>query len=121
MPDSPIKRGQQQGEHLAKHTETPASGLVDEITARSLAEERNLPEVEIDAALHGETVALANAVLDWIDREEKVLVAHHGLLEGRKRYRPVKMLRNWARKHETGRRRNSGTGGSRQGPGRTDT
>ena len=50
---------------------------------------------------------LAESVLDWIDREEPELVKAHGLLEGRRLYRPVKMLRNYCRKYQTGRR-NSG-------------
>lgn len=78
--------------------------LVDQAEARRLAEVHGLPEIEIDAALHGESMELAESVLSWIDAEEKKLVRAYGLLEGRARYKPVRMLKDYARKHGTGRR-----------------
>ena len=82
--------------------------VVDELEAYRIAEAHNMPPLEVDAALHGESVDLAESVLDWIDREESKLVKAYGLLEGRRRYQPVKMLRNYCRKYQTGRRRSSG-------------
>lgn len=100
---------------------TGPARVVDSEGARLLAEQYNLPPIEVDAALFGESTETAHAILGWIDRQERVLTDRHGLLEGRRRYRPVRMLRNWARKHEAGRRRNSGTGGSRHTSGQTET
>lgn len=91
----------------------PNTDLVDEARTRELADEYNLPVIELDAALFGETVQTAHGVLDWIDREERVLTARHGLLQGRRRYKPVKMLRNWAAKHGTGRRKTAHTAANR--------
>ena len=84
-----------------------AMRVVDEAEAYRLAEAHNMPPLEVDAAFFGERVDLAESVLDWIDREESELVKAHGLLEGRRRYKPVRMLRNYCRKYQTGRR-NSG-------------
>ncbi len=81
---------------------------VGEAEARKLAEEHGLPEIEIDAALYGESVELAESILSWIDAEEAKLTKAQGLIQGRKLYKPVRMLRNYARKYGTGRRRNSG-------------
>jgi hypothetical protein len=84
---------------------------VDEAEARKLAEKHGLPEIEIDAALYGESVELAESILSWIDAEEDKLTKAHGLIAGRKLYKPVRMLRSYARKYGTGRRntnRNSG-------------
>lgn len=77
--------------------------IVDEDKAHELAEAHGLPPIEVDAALFGEDLSLAEAVLTWIDDEEWRLRAAHGLLEGRKRYQPSRMLRNYARKNRTGR------------------
>jgi hypothetical protein len=77
---------------------------VDEVEARRLAEVRGLPEIELDAALYGESMDLVESVLSWIDDEEKRLIRAYGLLEGRARYKPVRMLKDYARKHGTGRR-----------------
>lgn len=81
--------------------------VVDEAEARRLADEHGLPELEIDAALYGESVELAESVLSWIDDEEGKLTKAHGLIEGRKRYRPVRMLKSYARRHQTGRYRHA--------------
>lgn len=78
--------------------------LVDEVQVRRLAEAHGLPEIEVDAALFGEPVQTAESVLAWIDAEEKKLVRAYGLLEGRARYKPLRMLKNYARKYGTGRR-----------------
>lgn len=80
--------------------------VVDEAEARRLAETHNMPPLEVDAALFGESTELAESVLRWIDDEESKLTKAHGLIEGRKRYRPVRMLKNYARKYQTGRYRN---------------
>ena len=80
---------------------------VDEAEARRLAEAHNMPPLEVDAALFGESVEHAQRILDWVDAEEGKLVKAHGLLEGRRRYKPVRMLNNYARKYGTGRRRTS--------------
>lgn len=88
--------------------QTPAARIprtVDEAEARRLAEAHGLPEIEVDAALLGETVEYAERVLDWIDREEARLVRTHGLIAGRKRYKPLRMLKSYARKYRTGRYR----------------
>lgn len=79
--------------------------VVDEAEAYRLAEAHNMPPLEVDAALFGESTELAESVLHWIDEEEGKLTKAHGLIEGRKRYRPVRMLKNYARKHQTGRHR----------------
>lgn len=84
-----------------------AAPAVDEEAARKLADQHGLPEIEVDAALYGEDLRLAESVLSWIDAEEGKLVREHGLIEGRKRYRPVRMLKSYARKYGTGRRRAS--------------
>lgn len=89
------------------HSESTANNpeqLVDEQTAYRLAEEHNLPPIEVDAALHGVPLQTAKGVLKWVDEEEHRLTRAHGLIRGRRLYRPVKMLRNWSRKHRTGRR-----------------
>lgn len=86
------------GENTA---EDPAE-FVDEQTAYRLAEEHSLSPIEVDAALHGERVDVARGILRWIDEQEGRLVREFGLLEGRKRYRPVSMLRNWSRRHGAG-------------------
>jgi hypothetical protein len=88
-------------EQTAPHT----TRLVDEAEAYRLAETHNMPPLEVDAALFGESVAYAESVLSWIDGEEGKLVKAYGLLEGRARYKPVRMLKNYARKYATGRRR----------------
>lgn len=77
--------------------------IVDHEQARQLAEAHGLPEIEIDAALYGEPITRAEHVLRWIDAEEWRLRERHGVLEGRRRYRPTKMLRDYARKNRTGR------------------
>lgn len=81
-----------------------ATPVVDEAEAYRLAEAHNMPPLEVDAALFGECTELAESVLSWIDQEEGKLVKAYGLLEGRKRYKPVRMLKNYSRKHATGRR-----------------
>lgn len=88
----------------------PNGTLVDDREALRLAEEHGLPPIEVDAALFGESVEHAESVLCWIDREESKLTTEHGLLEGRRRYRPVRMLRSYARKYRTGRYRFTGEG-----------
>lgn len=85
-----------------------ATRLVDEQEAHRLAEAHNMPPVEVDAALYGESVDFAESVLEWIDREESKLVKTFGLIDGRRRYQPVKILRDYCRKYGTGRRRSSG-------------
>lgn len=85
--------------------DTDLVDLVDDTSCRELAEAYGLPLIELDAALHGETLDRAHRVLGWIDREERLLTARYGILEGRRRYRPVNMLKNYAKKHGTGRRR----------------
>jgi hypothetical protein len=80
--------------------------LVDEAEAHRLAAEHGLPPLEVDAALFGETVDHAESVLRWIDAEEGKLVRAHVLLAGRKLYKPMRMLKDYARKHRTGRYRN---------------
>lgn len=88
----------------SQSTERHTPDLVDEHTAHRLAEEHNLPPIEVDAALHGVPVQRALGVLKWVDDEEYRLTRKHGLVEGRRLYRPVGMLRAWSRKHTTGRR-----------------
>ena len=92
---------------MSAQQQQTAPRVVDEQEAYRLAEAHNMPPLEVDAALYGESVNVAESVLDWIDREESKLVKAHGLLEGRRRYQPVKMLRNYCRKYRTGRRRSS--------------
>lgn len=81
--------------------------VVDEAEARRLAEAHGLPEIELDAAFFGETVEYAEKILGWIGREETRLVRTHGLIAGRKRYKPLRMLKSYARKYRTGRYRSS--------------
>lgn len=85
-------------------TQEHTKDLVDEQTAYRLAEEHNLPPIEVDAALHGVPVQKAEQILKWVDEEEHRLTRKHGLIEGRRIYRPVKMLRAWSHKHGAGRR-----------------
>jgi hypothetical protein len=84
-----------------------AARVVDEEEAYRLAEAHNMPPLEVDAALYGESVEHAESVLSWIDEEERKLVKAHGLLQGRARYKPVRMLKDYSRKYGTGRRRAS--------------
>ena len=91
----------------AEQTASQDMRVVDEAEAYRLAEAHNMPPLEVDAALYGESVAHAESVLSWIDEEEGKLVKAYGLLEGRARYKPVKMLKNYSRKYTTGRRRAS--------------
>lgn len=83
--------------------EESPSGVVDEQEAYRLAEAHGLPPIEVDAALFGESVELAQSVLLWLDREESNLIHTYGLLEGKARYSPLRMLKNYARKYQTGR------------------
>lgn len=76
---------------------------VDEQKACELAEEYRMPFVEIETAFAGESVERARGVLDWIEYEEWRLREAHGVIEGRKRYRPLRMLKSWARKYGAGR------------------
>lgn len=87
------------GHSTQEHTD----GLVDEQIAYRLAEEHNLPPIEVDAALYGLPVSRAKSILKWVDEEEYRLTRAHGLIEGRKLYRPLKMLRHWSKKHGAGR------------------
>ena len=87
---------------------TTTARVVDEAVAASLAEEHGLPEIEVEAAFAGERVELAESILSWIDQEEGKLTRRFGLLEGRKRYAPLRMLKSYARKYETGRYGRSG-------------
>lgn len=87
---------------------TTTARVVDEAVAASLAEEHGLPEIEVEAAFVGERVELAESILSWIDQEEGKLTRRFGLLEGRKRYAPLRMLKSYARKYETGRYGRSG-------------
>lgn len=89
---------------MEEHTPRSPSKLVDEAEAHRLAEEHNLPPIEVDAALYGVDLRRAESVLRWVDKEEHRLTKVHGLLEGRRRYRPVAMLRSWSKRHGTGRR-----------------
>ena len=89
---------------MEEHTPRSLSKLVDEAEANRLAQEHNLPPIEVDAALYGVPLETAHSVLRWVDEEEKRLTRAHGLLKGRQLYRPVKMLRSWSKKHGTGRR-----------------
>ncbi|WP_047865468.1 hypothetical protein [Rubrobacter aplysinae] len=91
----------------AEQTASQATHVVDEAEAYRLAEAHNMPPLEVDAALYGESVEHAESVLSWIDAEEGKLVKAYGLLEGRARYKPVKMLKDYSRKYVTGRRRTS--------------
>ena len=87
-----------------EHAPRSVSKLVDEDEAQRLAEEHNLPPIEVEAALYGVPLEKAHSVLRWVDEEEKRLTRAHGLLKGRQLYRPVKMLRSWSKKHGAGRR-----------------
>lgn len=82
---------------------TATTKLVGNAEAARLAEAHGLPEIEVEAAFVGERVGDAEAILSWIDNQEGKLTRTYGLLEGRRRYKPVKMLKNYARKHQTGR------------------
>lgn len=56
------------------HSESIAGNpehLVDERTAYRLAEEHNLPPIEVDAALYGELLATARGVLNWCSQRIK--------------------------------------------------
>lgn len=79
--------------------------VVNEAEAARLAKAHGLPEIEVEAAFAGERVELAESVLGWIDDEERKLTATFGLIEGRKRYKPLRMLKSYARKYRTGRYR----------------
>lgn len=87
-----------------QHDTPPATNgrLVDEEQARRLAEKHNLPPIEVDAALYGVDLQRAESVLQWIEQEEGRLTKEHGLLAGRRLYKPVKMLRSWSRKRGAG-------------------
>lgn len=85
-----------------------ATRVVDEAEAARLADEHGLPEIEVEAAFAGEGVDHAESILSWIDDEEGRLTRRFGLLEGRRRYRPLRMLKNYARKYQTGRYGRSG-------------
>lgn len=84
-------------EHTAKEH------LVGDAEATRLAQAHGLPEIEVEAAFAGERVEEAEAILSWIDEEEGKLTHAYGLLEGRRRYKPLQMLKNYARRHEYGR------------------
>lgn len=86
-------------------TEEATVAVVDDAEAARLAEAHGLPAIEVEAAFAGERVELAESVLSWIDAEEGKLTRRYGLLEGRRRYRPLRMLKSYARKYRTGRYR----------------
>ena len=89
---------------MEEHTPRSPSKLVDEAEAHRLAEEHNLPPIEVDAALYGVPLEKAHSVLRWVEEEEGRLTKEYGLMNGRQLYRPVKMLRSWSKRHGTGRR-----------------
>lgn len=82
---------------------TAREHLVGDAEASRLAQAHGLPEIEVEAAFAGERVEEAEAILSWIDEEEGKLTHAYGLLEGRRRYKPLRMLKSYARKHGCGR------------------
>lgn len=77
--------------------------ILDDEAIRSFSEDFNLPYIELEYALKGERQSTAMELLQWIDKEEWRLREKHGLKEGRKKYRPVKLLKEIAKESSLGR------------------
>lgn len=77
--------------------------ILDDEGVRKLSDDFNLPYIEMEYALKGERQSTAMELLQWIDKEEWRLREKYGVIDGRKKYRPVKLLKEIAKESGLGR------------------